>query len=61
MDYPWRNSVLIEKAGDPKISQLNIPEGWTPPQFKRVEKHFEDVYNPGKWSRFYNCPYFKKN
>ena len=34
MDDPWRNGVLIEKVGDPKISRFNIPEDWMPPPLK---------------------------
>ena len=56
MDYPWKNGVLIEKVGDPKISLSKIPEDWTPPPLKSWETKFEDVDNPGKWHRYFYCP-----
>ena len=48
MDYPWKNGVLIEKVGDPKISLSKIPEDWTPPPLKTRKIFFENVDNPGK-------------
>ena len=52
MDDPWRNGVMIEKAGDPIISRLEIPEDWMPPPLNIRETNFEDLENPDNWPRY---------
>ena len=56
MDDPWRNGILIEKAGNPTILRFNIPQDWTPPPLQSGEKKFEDVDIPGKWPQYFYRP-----
>ena len=53
MDNMWRDSVLIEKAGNQTISQFNLPEDWAQPLLKSRDTNFEDIDNPGKWYQYY--------
>ena len=61
MDDMWSNSLMIEKVGDPTISQFNIPDYWTPPHENIKQTKFEDVENPGNVPPYFYCPLFKKN
>ena len=56
MGDPWRNGVIIDKAGNPTISRFNIPEYWTPPPEKSGETKFEDIDKPEKWPCYFYHP-----